>query len=571
MLGPFLVLARSAAAVTVLLCAVSAPVRDASQSVPISQLDTALSSVTRANAPGCAAAAMQSGRIVWSRAAGLADIERHVPLTTQTKFLIASTSKQFTAMSAVLLALDGRLSLDDDIRRYVPEVPDFGASITIRHLLWHTSGLREESNLLVMAGWRSSDLETENDILGLLHRQARLNFRPGEEFLYSNTGYMLLATIVSRVSGMTFPEFVAQRIFRPLGMIHSTVVDDPGEVVQDRALGYWGTTAGPFRLARIPYGFAGPTGVVTTLEDLARWDANAYTFTVGGQTAQDMISAPGRLNDGSRTGYGFGAYIGTYKGHRMISHAGSDPGFKADYLRFPDQRLAVAVLCNSFDIEATPVARQLADVLIAPEPTGNGAGVATDNPVPLPAGVAELAGRYWNSDVAQVTTILFEQRKLLVDGGTEGKFELRHIGGNHFLLPAAPRRYVLTFFRAPDGSRRLRKEIAGERPREFVAVESQRLAVPFSDYAGVFYSAELDVEWTIRARDGALRISFPRFDEEPLVPILPNVFQFSSGFFTLEFAPPTPVGSAQFDVTTERARHMRFTRLDKDRMRQRKS
>lgn len=549
-----------------LLASVVAMPSLAAETVPIPQLNAVVASAARADAPGCAAAATRSGNIVWRSAVGMADLERGVPLTPNTKFLIASTSKQFTAMAIVLLLQDGRLSLDDDVRRYVPELPDFGTVITLRQLLSHTSGLREESNLLVMAGWRSSDLQTEADILGLLHRQERLNFRPGDEFLYSNTGYTLLATVASRVSGMPFPELVAKRIFQPLGMDQSQVVDDPGRVVAGRALGYWGTGAGPFRLARIPYGFAGPTGVVTTLEDLARWDANAYTMTVGGKAAQDLINAPGKLNDGSRTGYGLGVYVGDYRSRRTISHAGSDPGFKAEYIRFPHERLGVTVLCNSFDIAATPIARRIADLMLAPLAGGNSANAVAvaDQAVPLPVNVRELAGKYWNAETAQVATFLFEDGKLLVDGGGEGKFDLRHIGDNRFLLPVAPRRYVVTFARGSDRKWRVRREIAGERPRDFLAVAGGP-TVKLLDYAGVYYSSELDVEWAITLRDGVLNISFPRFDAEPLLPIVPNVFQFSGGFFTLQFKPARQGASVQFEVTTERARHVRFVRESRNR------
>lgn len=526
----------------------------------VARLNAILGPLDRHDAPGCGVAAIRSGSIVYERFVGMSDLERNVRLSPRTRFLIASTSKQFTAMAVVLLAMEGKIALEDDVRRYVPELPDLGEPITIRHLLSHTSGLREESNLLTMAGWRSSDLQTEDDILRLVSRQERLNFRPGEEFLYSNTGYTLLSVIVSRVSGMTFPEFVAARIFRPLGMTATEIVIDPARVIPDRAIGYWGADGGHFRIARVPYAFSGPTGVVTTLQDLARWDRNFYTMDVGGPAAQEMMATPGRLADGTPTGYGLGLYVGAFRGRHMISHAGSDPGFKAEFIRFPEQHLAVAVLCNSFDTSPTPIAQAIADVFL-PKPVPTTGNRGADAAEPLPSDVAKFAGRYWNRDVAQTAGFFYENGKLQLDGGGEGRFELRHIGESRFLLPVAPRRMVFVFFRGPDSRMRVRAEVAGERSREFAAVsDGASDLVTHSHYAGVFYSPELDVEWKVLEQGGKLSITWTRFGEEPLTQLLPHVFQFSGGFFTMEFAPPEAGVSPFFEVTTERVRRLRFVR-----------
>lgn len=525
-------------------------------------MDALLAPLKKPNAPGCAVGVSRSGSLIYQRYFGLADLERRVPITSKTSFFIASSSKQFTAMAVVLLALDGKLSLDDDVRKYVPELSDFGEKITIRHLLTHTSGLREENNLLIMAGWRVSDRQTENDILRLLSRQKRLNFRPGDEYMYANTGFTLAAVIVSRVAKMSFPEFVAKRIFQPLGMKQTEIVDDPDKVMADRALGYWtlGSDDGRYRLVSPPYENVGPSGVLTTLRDLALWDRNFYTMTVGGRAAREMIDTPGHLNDGTETGYGLGIYIGKYRGQQTLSHAGSTPGYKADFVHFPKQHLTVEVMCNAFEISPTPIVHGIADILV-PAAASTAEASKTDAAVPPPADVADFAGRYWNRDVAQAKTILCENGKLLVDGGHEGKFELRHIGENRFLLPVAPRHYVLVFFRGPDGTMRIRSEIAGERPLEFIAASNPSEPVPAMQYAGVYYSPELDVEWTVAARDDKLTVIRARYGREPLTSLLPNVFQMSGGFFTLEFAPPVGGSSASFEVTTERVRHLKFVRV----------
>jgi CubicO group peptidase (beta-lactamase class C family) len=530
----------------------------------IARMDAVLAPLQKPDAPGCAVGVSRSGSLVYQRYFGLADLERHVPITPKTKFFIASSSKQFTAMAVVLLALDGKIGLDDDVRKYVPELPDFGDKITIRHLLSHTSGFREETNLLTMAGWRISDRQTENDILRLLRRQRQLNFRPGDEYMYANTGFTLAAVVVSRVTKMSLPEFVAKRIFQPLGMTHTEIVDDRAKVIADRAIGYWmlGSEGGRYRIVNVPYDNVGPTGVLTTLHDLALWDRNFYTMTVGGRAAREMIDTPTRLNDGTLTGYGLGIYIGTYRGQPTLSHAGSDPGFKADFVHFPKQHLTIEVMCNAFEISPTPIVHGIADILVPVAAPTTGDAKADVAEVPPPADIADFAGRYWNREIAQATTILYENGKLLVDGGNEGKFELRHIGGNRFLLPVAPRRYVLTFFRGPDGMRRVRSEIGGDRPVEYTAVPATSKSPPASQYAGLYYSPELDVEWTVAARNDKLTISWVRYGEEPLSPLLPDVFESHGGFFTIEFAPPANGSSPSFEVTTERVRHLKFVRVE---------
>ena len=209
-------------------------------------IDALLAKWNKPGMPGAAVAVIHNGKIVYKRGVGMADIEREVPITPTTPFHVASVSKQFTAFAIHLLAQDGKLSLDDDIRKHLPELHDFGKTITIRHLINHTSGLRDQWNLLAMAGWRLEDVITEDDIFRLIRRQRALNFEPGHEFAYSNTGYTLLALIVKRVSGQPLPAFAKERMFRPLGMVNTHFHDNYGTLVKGRALSYGRSTAGDF-------------------------------------------------------------------------------------------------------------------------------------------------------------------------------------------------------------------------------------------------------------------------------------------------------------------------------------
>src|SRR6266581_8624989 len=263
------------------------------------RVDSIFSQYARQDAPGCAVSVMKAGKILYARGYGMADVAHGIPLTPGTPVNVASTSKPFTALAVLLLESDGKLRLDDDVRRYVPEVPDFGHLITIRMLLNHTSGLRELANLFYFSGWRSSDEEYKSDVLAMISRQRALNHVPGAEFAYNSTGYTLLGLVVERVSGVSFRRFVIDRIFTPLGMTHSDVQEDVDQVVAHRATGYWGHDPANLRTARPSNSFAGPNGVVTSVEDLARWDANFYEHRVGTEELLNQMSTPGRLADGT--------------------------------------------------------------------------------------------------------------------------------------------------------------------------------------------------------------------------------------------------------------------------------
>src|SRR5687767_14650217 len=236
------------------------------------RVDEIFKEFTVPGSPGCTVAVYQDGTTVLSRAYGMANLDHDVPLTPSSIFHVASVSKQFTAAAILLLAQDGKLTLEDDIRKHVSELPDFGKKITIRHLIHHTSGIRDQWSLLGFAGWRySRDLITDDDVLALLSRQRELNFAPGERHLYSNSGYTLLAVIVSRVSGKSFREFTDERIFKPLGMANTHFRDDFAEIVKNQAYGYT-RQDGTFKFSVTNFDTAGATSLLRTAQDLGTWD-----------------------------------------------------------------------------------------------------------------------------------------------------------------------------------------------------------------------------------------------------------------------------------------------------------
>jgi CubicO group peptidase (beta-lactamase class C family) len=324
-------------------------------------IDSLFARFTVAGSPGCAVGLSREGTVELARGYGLADLERRAPITERTVFNVGSTSKQFVTFAVMLLADEGKLSLDDDVRRWIPELPEFGARITVRHLIHHTSGLRDYATMLSLMGWQAGSLFDESRLLGMIRGWRDLNFPPGDRFLYSNTGYVLLATIVTRASGAPWPDFAARRLFGPLGMAATEIRRDPFAVAPARALAYVPDSTGRFRLTMPNHDIVGSTAVMTTVTDLARWERNYYAREVGSETVMRGMHERGVLTTRDTIGYAGGLMMGTYRGVPMVSHAGATGGYTAEFIRFPEARAAVAVFCNHGGVNAATLATRVAD------------------------------------------------------------------------------------------------------------------------------------------------------------------------------------------------------------------
>jgi CubicO group peptidase (beta-lactamase class C family) len=315
--------------------------------------------------PGCAVGVSVNGRPTLAKAYGLADLERDVRNTADTIFEAGSVSKQFTAAAILLLAKDGKLSLDDQVRKYIPEVPDYGVPLTIRHMLNHSSGLRDWGSVAAISGWpRTTRAYTHSHVLEIVSRQRALNFTPGTRYSYSNTGFNLSAILVSRVSGMPFAEFTQKRIFGPLAMARTSWRDDHQRIVKGRALAYSGDN-GQFETLMPFENVHGNGGLLTTVGDLLKWNENFTSHVVGDAAFAREQETPGRFNDGRAHGYALGLMVRTRNGLREIAHSGSTAGYRAHLTRFADQKLSVAVLCNVSSGNATQYAEAVADLYLA--------------------------------------------------------------------------------------------------------------------------------------------------------------------------------------------------------------
>lgn len=343
----------------------SASQTKAAQDKAAAAVDEVFADFTKPGAPGCAAAVYRNGKLIYAKGYGLANIEEDVPITPQTVFDIGSTSKQFTAASILLLEKQGKLSVNDDVRKYIPELPDYGQKITILHLLNHTSGLRDYLVLMDLAGIHTDSVTTDEDALQLITRQKALNFAPGSDWLYSNTGFFLLSIVVKRVSGKTLREFAAENIFNPLGMTHTQYRDDHTALIANRAMAYDPKEIQDgYKLDVSYFEQTGDGAVHTSVEDLLKWDENFYSGQVGGRDFLAELEEPGKLNDGKALDYAKGLFIRDYRGLHTVSHGGAWGGYRAELLRFPEQHFSVACLCNRGDANPTRRARQVADIYL---------------------------------------------------------------------------------------------------------------------------------------------------------------------------------------------------------------
>jgi len=318
------------------------------------------------NSPGCAVAVIRENETIYQKCFGLATLEYSIPIIPSTVFHVASVSKQFTAFAVAMLAQEKRLSLDDDISKYLPELPDFGTPITIRHLIHHTSGLYEQSTMLKLSGVEVVDWISNEHVLKLVKHQKKLNFNPGDEIVYCNTGYTLLAEIVERVTGQSFREYAMEHVFGPLGMTHSHFHDDLQMVVKDIAYPYIIDDQGKFHKGILNYSTVGATGLMTTIEDMTRW-IKYFTQTKVGSPIIEQMFVSGILNNGEETTYGYGLGVTEYKGLRYVLHSGHDAGYKSYLGYFPDHRFGIVILGNIGSIDGMELGKQIADICLEGE------------------------------------------------------------------------------------------------------------------------------------------------------------------------------------------------------------
>lgn len=382
--------------------------------------------------PGCALAIVRDGEIAYSKGYGMADLEHDIPITPQSVFYAGSVSKQFVATAILLLQEQGKLDIDEDARQYVPELPEYGHTITIRHMLHHVSGLRDYLSLWDLSGRDMLEYIPDEAVLDLIIRQKELNFRPGERYSYSNSGYYLLMLIAERVSGQSFRDFTREHILEPLDMNNSHFHDDLYQVVPNRAWGYRLTDEEQVENLLMRFDLVGSGGLYTTVQDLFKWDQNFYDNKLGKkkQSLIDTLHSDGRLNNGESAGYAFAMVNGEYRGLRTVSHTGSMGGYRAYYLRLPEQQLSVILLGNFANFRPVPYAERIVDILLeeeladVPPATQTAVGIPLFRQIFTEAELKNAPGAYYSPELDARAAIRREENELFLRIGYQPSFSI---------------------------------------------------------------------------------------------------------------------------------------------------
>jgi len=358
-----------------------APLAVSAQTIEPARIDSVFSEFNRSDRPGCTLAIFRGGEVVYANGYGMANLEYGLALRPSSVFHIASISKEFTAFAVELLVSEGKVSWDDLIQKYVPEIPDYGTPVTLRHLVHHTSGVRDQWNLLIMGGWRwEADLVTQHNAIEIMSRQKALNFEPGDEYLYSNSGFTLLAAVVERVTGQTLKQFAQQRIFGPLGMKSTHFHDDHETIVPDRAYGYRHTDDEGWKISIPDFAIVGASSLFTTVLDMARWDENLRDHLLGDDALYQRFFDRGVLNNGDTITYAHGIVVEQYRGQKAIGHGGADAGYRTNYMRFPDLDVGIVSFCNFAAANPALYVRRVADIVL--EDRLEPASAGSDSPRP---------------------------------------------------------------------------------------------------------------------------------------------------------------------------------------------
>jgi len=524
------------------------------------QIDALFAEWDHPDTPGGALAVLQGGEVVYRRGYGMADLDYDRPITPATVFDIASVSKQFGAFAIALLVDQGKIALDDDVRRYVPDVPDFGPTITIRHLVHHTSGLRDWPGTLALAGWSMEDVISFAQILRMVRHQQALNFTPGDEYLYSNTGYNVLARVVEKVTGQSFRAWTDAHIFAPLGMVHTHFHDDHEEVVENRAESY-ARTGDTFKRLANDLTALGSSSLYTTIDDLARWVQHFRRPRLGGAKVMDLMHRQGVLNNGDTISYAFGNSIGTYRGVKTVAHSGSWAGFRTYLVRFPDQDFAVIVLGNVNTANPTRKAEQVAELYLGDRMTPETAPTSPETwPEPVavdPALLDDYAGTY-QLGPGWLVTITRYGDGLMTQATQEPAFPMTPTSDTRFYVEAYGA--AITFQRDDEG-RVTHFEYKGmHAPRVELFTPG---AAELKAFVGDYYSMELETTYTIALANGRLTATHPRHGTSTLTPTLTDTFGADAWWFmgSIHFMRDGAGRVTGFEASSGRVRHVRFEKV----------
>jgi len=511
------------------------------------KVDSVFAKYDKPNSPGCALAILKDGKITYKKGYGMSNLDYGIAISPSSIFHVCSVSKQFTAAAIIMLSQEGKLSLNDDIRKYIPEVPDFGHIITFNHLLHHTSGLRDQWDLKALAGWRDNDLITEKDIMEMLARQKALNFIPGDEFNYCNTGYTLLAVVVKRVTGVSLREYTDSVFFKPLGMTNTHFHNDHAEITPNRTSAYRKDEKGIWKISIPEFDTYGPTSLFTTVEDLAKWDENFYTKQIGGNDFVNAMQLTGFLNEGTPQTYASGLFIETYNGYKTVVHSGADAGYRSYFLRFPDQHFSVILLANIANINTRSLSTKVADIFLKNNSVKKQIATSKiDSTI-----VKGWTGDYLDMNTKESVKFIYKNEKLQTNDMI--------LSSSSSLLFTDPNSVSTNSFSGDSGNTKFILSSKGLKNKTFKKVKKTKLSTAqLQEYKGEFYSHELDTRYKISVNENELLVKIPRNDEMKFSPVIKDMF---SGNFIMTFSRDKAKKINGFFITTGRVRNLNFEKI----------
>ena len=533
------------------------------------QVDAIFTEWDKPDSPGASIGIIKDGQLIYGRGYGLANMEYGIPNATNSVFRIGSTSKQYTAACIVLLAQEGKLSLDDTLDNFFPDFPAYAKNITVRHLLHHTSGIRDYLTLASLSGLSNDDFYTNDTLMNWLKNQGELNFDPNEEHLYSNSGYWLLSQIVQKAANMTMAKYAKINIFNKLGMDNTHFHDNHNAIVKNRASGYAPIENGVYAISMTTLDMIGDGGIFSTIEDAKKWDDAFYNQKVFGANFWKIMTTPGVLNDGTSLDYACGLGIVKYNGIKEVSHGGAFVGFRAEHMRFPEHRFSVIIYANRADANPTRMAHQVTDIFLkdafieeteTTSASGDNAYSAFAKAEPYPLSVAtlkSLEGTFWG-DESKISRKLEVRNDTLNYVRSNGRStQMVPIAKDKFRWVGPPMTIVLTLNKEKNPTS-FKLDIEGQGISSYVKYTpiSKLDEESIKKYAGDYYSKELDATYNLKSQNGGVMLYVNDKPMAPAQPIMKDIFTVYNGALTLQFSPD----KKSFRIAAGRVKNVLFVK-----------
>ncbi|MFY0603026.1 MAG: beta-lactamase family protein [Flavobacteriaceae bacterium] len=534
----------------------------------VKKIDNIFKSFNNTESPGVTISFIKNNALIFSKSYGMADLEHTTPIHSNSVFSLASVSKQFTVFAILLLEERGKLSLEDDIKKYLPLFPNYQKKITIRHLATHTSGVKSHEQLLAQKGYISDNVITKRDALAMIYKQDELNFNPGEEFNYSNAGYVLLAEIVEKVTGTSFAKFLKKEIFEPLSMKNSFVMDDYHKIVKNRANSYE-IENGEYVNAPANYSYYGSTGLYTTAMDLTKWALNFSNLNIGSKRIFRKMKTLSKLNNNNTFGYALGQFVGKYRGAEYIYHSGGDAGYRTFLGRFPETNSAVLLLSNNNTVNAQELALKVVDVFMKsydkPKSNSSLSNRLTSKIIKLPTSQLEKYSGHYLSQSSYIIRDIFVRNDTLIYSRKEQnnrETPLFSLKKEHTFQLGDYKDLWIQF--SNDNSQKRMKIFENQVQVDVYNAYSPRRysRKELEGFTGVYYSKSLDTKYMLEIKGGILIVIHPKMGEIMLSAIKNDGFLASSWQFRfLEFKRNKENQIIGFSITSDRVRNTRFTKV----------